>query len=247
MTRRRWIADRVEGGCAFLTGKNAEHLARVLRARAGQEFEIATGDSVRLGRVASVSDSEVEFELGDTVAQAEHGSVSLVLAVFKFDRMDWAIEKATELGVASIQPVICRRTETHLASAAAKRVERWRRIAHEAAQQSRRASAPTIAEPVKLKDVLSIAGDLKIVLAESEKKLTLRDALKDIAGSPTSAKSGQMWGTVVLAVGPEGGWTEDESKLFADTGWISASLGPTILRAETAAIAAIAVANSLFF
>src|SRR6266496_2355230 len=162
MTRRRWIADEVKGDRAILTGSNAEHLSRVLRARVGQEFEIATGDAVRLGRIAAISDKEVEFKLGETLAQVEQGSVSLLVAVFKFDRMEWAIEKATELGVTSIQPVIARRTETHLATAAAKRVERWRRIAREAAQQSRRTAAPEIADPVKLKDALVSNADLKI-------------------------------------------------------------------------------------
>ena len=238
MTRRRWIADRVAGDRAFLTGPNAEHLARVLRARVGQEFEIATGDSVRLGRVASVCDAEVEFDLGEDIAGAEQGRVSLVLAVFKFDRMEWAIEKATELGVASIQPVICRRTEAHLASAAAKRVERWRRIAHEAAQQSRRTAAPGIGEPVKLKDVLALPADLKIVLSETEKNVTLTETLAQPA-------TGNQPLTTCLGIGPEGGWTEDEIKMFADSGWTSASLGPTILRAETAAIAAVAIANAL--
>ncbi len=234
MTRRRWIADRVVGDRAFLTGKNAEHLARVLRARVGQQFDIATEDSVRVGRIASISNQAVEFELGDTVAQAEQGSVSLVLAVFKFDRMEWAIEKATELGVASIQPVIARRTESHLASAAAKRIERWRRIAREAAQQSRRASIPEIDNPMKLKDALATNAELKIVLAESERNRMLRDAVASLAISDKRLAT-------TLAVGPEGGWTDEELCEFAAAGWTSVSLGPTILRAETAVLAALAV------
>ena len=238
MTRRRWIADRVEGDRAFLTGRNAEHLARVLRARVGQEFDIATGDQVRLGRIASLSETEVEFVLGEAVGSAEQGRVSLLMAIFKFDRMEWAIEKATELGVASIQPVFAHRTDTHLAWAAVKRVERWRRIAREAAQQSRRTSAPDIADPVKLKDALSPDAGLKIVLAESERSLMLKEALA------FPATNDQRLATC-LAVGPEGGWTEDELKLFAENGWTSASLGSTILRAETAAIAALAITLSL--
>ncbi len=234
MTRRRWIADRTEGNRAFLTGHNAEHLVRVLRARVGQEFEIAAVGTVRLGRVASISEGEVEFELGDAVAQAEQGNVSLLLAVFKFDRMEWAIEKATELGVASITPVIARRTEKHLAVAAANRVERWRRIAHEAAQQSRRASAPDISDPVRLKDALTASAGLRIVLAENERGLTLKGAL-------TSPATSDQRAATVLAVGPEGGWTDDELRAFREAGWTAVSLGPTILRAETAAIAALAV------
>jgi 16S rRNA (uracil1498-N3)-methyltransferase len=238
MTRRRWIADRSEGDRAFLTGHNADHLARVLRARIGQEFEIATGDAVRLGKITAISENEVEFELSASVARTEQGSVSLLLAVFKFDRMEWAIEKATELGVNAIQPVLARRTEAHLASAAAKRVERWRRIAHEAAQQSRRASAPDIADPVKLKEALDPGAALKIVLSESEKSLSLNDALQEAAPGDRRLRT-------ILAVGPEGGWTFDELKLFAEAGWTAVSLGPTILRAETAAIAALAISVAL--
>ena len=234
MTRRRWIADRWEGDRAFLTGDNAEHLARVLRARVGQEFEISTGDSVRLGRVSSVSDNQVEFDLGEEIAPADQGTVSLLLAVFKFDRMEWAIEKATELGVASIMPAICRRTDAHLAGAAYKRVERWRRIAREAAQQSRRAAAPAVADPVKLKDAMAIPAEARIVLSEYEQKLSVKDAL-----------TGAMTGGAALAIGPEGGWTEEELRGFTEGGWTPASLGRTILRAETAAIAALAIAMAL--
>ena len=105
--------------------------------------------------VASVNDDRVEFTLGDEVAACAVVPITLLLAIFKFDRMEWAIEKCTELNVTTIIPVVARRTEKHLAVAAAKRVERWRRIAREAAEQSRRASPPEISEPVKLADALA--------------------------------------------------------------------------------------------
>ena len=145
--------------------------------------------------------------------------------------MEWAIEKCTELGVSRIVPVIARRTDAHLAAAAAKRVERWRRIALQAAEQSRRAAPPEIAAPIKLQDAVShVTSALRIVLAESEQQTLLRDVL-----------ASQPEGEIVLPIGPEGGWAEDELQLFQKAGWISASLGPTILRAETAAIAATAI------
>ncbi len=233
MTRRRWIADKVEGDRAFLQGQNAHHLARVLRARPGQEFDIVCDGRVRLGTIATIADDQVAFALGAEVPQPALRSINLVLAVFKFDRLEWAIEKATELGVARIIPVIARRTDAHLATAAGKRVERWRRLAHEAAQQSRRLSEPEISEPLKFKDALQHPGLVKIVLSESEEKLSLVQALA------AEGSSG-----LVLAIGPEGGWTDDELQQFADDGWVSASLGPTILRAETATIAALAVATA---
>ncbi|MGA2858031.1 MAG: RsmE family RNA methyltransferase [Candidatus Sulfotelmatobacter sp.] len=234
MTRRRWIADEVSGNHAALTGAHAEHLVRVLRARMGQEFDIATSSVVRRGRVTSLADHRIEFELGEEVPAASTANVTLLLAVFKFDRMEWAIEKCTELGASRIVPVIARRTDAHLVSAAGKRVERWRRIALQAAEQSRRSVPPEIVAPMKLKDATSLLGDLRIVLAEEEQETQLRNVL---AFHPCG-------GETLLAIGPEGGWTEDELGLFRKAGWTSASLGPTILRAETAAIAGIAITIS---
>jgi 16S rRNA (uracil1498-N3)-methyltransferase len=245
MTRRRWIADEVSGNCAALVGAHADHLSRVLRARIGQEFDITTGERVRRGRITSIDDSRVEFALGDEVPTPTALQVTLALSIFKFDRMEWAIEKCTELGVAQIVPVIARRTEAHLAAAAAKRVERWQRIARQASEQSRRTARPEIAHPVKLKEAVALPGRTRILLAESEQELQLRDAL-DRSGdvSPTESPEKTRQPDLVLAVGPEGGWTEGEVELFREAGWISVSLGNTILRAETAAIAALAVALS---
>jgi len=231
MTRRRWIADEVSGSRATLLGAHADHLIRVLRARLGQEFEISTGNEVRRGRIASIGENGVEFELGEQVPVDVLTQVTLALSIFKFDRMEWALEKCTELGVARIVPVIARRTEAHLAAAAPKRVERWQRIARQASEQSRRASPPEIARPIKLKDTLALPGGTRILLSEAEPEATLKDVLQ----------SHPPGGDVLLALGPEGGWTDAELALFRQAGWSPASLGNTILRAETAAIAAMAV------
>ncbi len=232
MTRRRWIADEVLGDRAALVGEHAAHLARVLRARVGQEFEIAAAGRVRRGRVTAVSDKRVELELGEDAAAAPDLPLTVLVSIFKFDRMEWAIEKLTELGVARLVPVMARRTEARLAQAAAKRVERWRKIAREAAEQSRRALAPEVAAPAKLREAAAAFEGLRIFLDESEEEITLKQALR-------GRGPGQAVG---LAFGPEGGWSEDEAQLLRAAGWSAASLGSRILRAETAAIAAVAVA-----
>ena len=234
MTRRRWIADEVSDNRAALTGSHADHLIRVLRARVGQECDIATGTVVRRGRILSISDSRVDFELGEEVTAPAHANITVLLAVFKFDRMEWAIEKCTELGIGQIVPVIARRTDAHLASASVKRVERWRRIARQAAEQSRRTAPTEIADPIKVPEAASLRAALCIVLAESERQATLREVLS------TNGDADE----ILLAIGPEGGWTEEELELFHKKGWVSASLGHTILRAETAAIAAVAISIS---
>jgi len=233
MTRRRWIADEAAGNRASLLGDNARHLAKVLRAKVGQEFEVSAEGRVRLGRVVLLGEDRVEFELGGEVPVLQAPPVVLLLAVFKFDRMEWAIEKATELGVERILPVIARRTEKHLGTAAEKRVERWRKIAAESAQQARRTNPPAIEAPAKLKDIFGFQAPCRIVLAESERGLLLRDALQT-AGAP-----------IALAVGPEGGWTDLELAEFTEAGWTAASLGPTILRAETAVVAALAITMAM--
>lgn len=239
MTRRRWIADETSGNLAALTGAHADHLIRVLRARVGQEFDITAGDTVRHGHIVSINAGRVEFELGEEISVAPIANITVLLAVFKFDRMEWAIEKCTELGVSRIVPVIARRTDAHLASAATKRSERWRKIAIQAAEQSRRAAPPEISDPIKLKDAIALAGAIRVVLSESEQQTTLRDVL--VSHQTASHQTNEE---ILLAIGPEGGWAEDELQLFQESGWISASLGPTILRAETAAMAATVMAAS---
>jgi 16S rRNA (uracil1498-N3)-methyltransferase len=232
MTRRRWIADQFNATSASLTGTQAGHLIRVLRVKPGMQYDIVAGDRVHRGTVEEVADDRVIFALHEEVESDIAIPVTLVLAVFKFDRLEWAIEKATELGVAAIVPVIARRTEKYLAQSAEKRVERWRRIAHEAAQQSRRSQVPPIPDPQTLGHFLAAetSATNRVVLAETERVTMLQDCLRDNEAQTE------------LAVGPEGGWTEEELSAFKEKGWQAASLGPRILRAETAAIASIAIA-----
>jgi 16S rRNA (uracil1498-N3)-methyltransferase len=232
MTRRRWIADEVAGNRAALVGPHAEHLAVVLRARVGQQFDIATGNSLRMGSITSVTPERVEFELGEELAVPSLPKIVLMLSIFKFDRMELAIEKCVELGVAGIVPVIARRTDSHLARAAQARAERWQRLTRQASEQARRTALPHLETPMRLQDAISRPAPTRIVLAETERQLLLKDALQ--SHSPQDE--------LLLALGPEGGWADDELSLFHDARWTSASLGPTILRAETAAIAAMAIA-----
>src|ERR1700736_816513 len=247
MTRRRWIADEVTGNTAALVGDHAAHLARVLRAEVGQEFDIATGEEIRRGTITTISYDRIEFALGakqHLTLRSAAPKITLALAIFKFDRMDWAIEKCTEIGVARIIPVIARRTDAHLASAAVKRRELWQRIVRQAAEQSRRPAPPEVAAPVKLRDLegdrVPTAEALRVVLDESLAGSAVDTRLGEILYSHSSVV--EAGDEVTLAVGPEGGWADGELSWFYEEGWVAASLGETILRAETAAIVATALA-----
>jgi 16S rRNA (uracil1498-N3)-methyltransferase len=236
MTRRRWIADRWTATTASLTGDQAAHLARVLRAEPGQVYDVVSNGFLHRAEIISVSEAEVLFALHEELESDAALPLHLLVAVFKFDHMEWAIEKATELGIARITPILARRTEKHLAQSALKRTERWRRIALEASKQSRRTDIPNIADPISLKQALAEeSSPTRILLSETEQTLTLTAALK-------AATSSQQETDTALAIGPEGGWTAEEMSLFTQHQWQSVTLGPRILRAETAAIAAIAIA-----
>jgi 16S rRNA (uracil1498-N3)-methyltransferase len=241
MTRRRWIADSFTNTTASLLGTQAEHLARVLRAQPGAEADVVVNGRVYKAAIATVSLEEVLFTLIEEITAEPALPITLLLAVFKFDRMEWAIEKATELGAATIVPVIARRTEKHLAQSADKRVERWRRLAYEAAKQSRRADLPTIEDPIALPARLALPSTAQhILLAEDEHNTTLRQRIDTALASAESELP-----DFEFAIGPEGGWTTEELALFAKHGWQSASLGPRILRAETAAISTLAIASAI--
>jgi 16S rRNA (uracil1498-N3)-methyltransferase len=264
MTRRRFIANTWTATTATLTGDQALHLARVLRAEPGQIYDVVANGFLHRAEIVSVSASsseaaEVRFTLHEELESDAALPLHLLLAVFKFDHMEWAIEKATELGVSRITPILARRTEKHLALAAPKRAERWRRIALEAAKQSRRTDIPEIADPIPLKQALEHeTSPTRILLSETEQATTLTEALeeasritKDRVPHPSQPHR-EGWDehsspdrtTHALAIGPEGGWTPEEMSLFTQHAWQPVTLGPRILRAETAAIAAIAIAST---
>ncbi len=264
MTRRRFIADTSTPTTATLLGDQAAHLARVLRATPGQIYDIVANGFLHRAEIISVNDSEVLFTLHEELETDAALPLHLLLAVFKFDHMEWAIEKATELGIARITPILARRTEKHLAQSALKRSERWRRIVLEASKQSRRTTIPEIPNPIYLKPALEqeATTPTRLLLSETEQTTTLTTALESStannkSGCPTSGLSDVGFDpsaeassatnpniTHALAIGPEGGWTPEEISLFTQHNWQSVTLGPRILRAETAAIAAIAIAST---
>jgi 16S rRNA (uracil1498-N3)-methyltransferase len=238
MTRRRFIANLWTPTTATLTGDQATHLARVLRAESGQIYDVVANGFLHRAEIATVTDAEVHFLLHEELESDAALPLHLLLAVFKFDHMEWAIEKATELGIARITPLLARRTEKHLAQSASKRVERWRRIALEASKQSRRTTIPEIADPIPLRQALEQEqSPTRILLSETEQATSITAAL-------LKAKSSSQETDTALAIGPEGGWTPEEITLFAQHDWQPVTLGPRILRAETAAIAAIAITSA---
>lgn len=239
--RRRFFATRCDGQHGWIEGEGARHLIQVLRAEPGTIYEIAHSGSVYLARIDQIEPQTVRFAILERLpAAAPHSRVELAAAIFKFDRFEWIVEKATELGVDRLVPVISQRTARPLAAAAVKRVERWRRIAVEASQQSRRAEAPEIAAPQKFDAVLQPPGELASGVAAASFRIFLCEdqGVQPLASLLLSAAE-PLAAPLRCLVGPEGGWSEAEKFAAERAGWVAVSLGSRILRAETAALAAL--------
>lgn len=236
MARRRFFVPEIRRGVAELTGADAEHLIRVLRAEVGQVYEICDNQDVYLAEIETARKSVVVFRCQEKlVAPVAEATLVLVPALFKFDRFEWLIEKATELGVARIQPFEAVRTERGLAEAAQKRSARWERIAVEVSQQARRNRLPVIEAVGTLADALAVDADVKLLLDE------------DTAAEPILRRVPEQRlasDTVAVLLGPEGGWVPEERAKAVAAGWASVSLGNTVLRAETAAVAGLAVVKA---
>ncbi len=230
MARRMFYAQEWKPGRAFLRGEAAGHLRRVLRAERGQLYELSDGERMWLGRIEGFSNETVEFALVEELpAVRVPAPVHLLAALFKFDHFEWMIEKATELGVERITPVVSLRSEKGLEAGAEKRRARWEKIAREAGQQSRRVRPPEIGSVLSLSDALAVEADVRLLLDE------------DAGARPVLAGAGLRGGSVAILSGPEGGWDDREREAARAAGWEPVSLGPMILRAETAAVAAAAV------
>jgi len=217
-----------------MEGEPAHHLGRVLRAQPGQLYELSDGSHAWLGRIETVTRDRIEFALIEKLpSNAPSLETTLLLAIVKFDAFEWALEKATELGVSRIVPLAASRSEKALLSAAPKRAERWKKILLEASQQTRRLEVPHL-EPLSKPQAAfqTYRQSLCLLLSESPDAMPLRELL--------SAKQGP---SASLAVGPEGGWTDDEFVAARAAGFHEASLGKLILRTETAVIASLATLN----
>ncbi len=232
--RRRFFVGKFDSDRAVLEGDAAHHLGRVLRAQPGQLYELSDGERARLARIEAVQRDRVEFVLLEEVpAYHPPVDVTLLLAIVKFEAFEWALEKATELGVSTIVPLSAERSEKGLVAAAAKRAERWQKIVLEASQQSRRVKVPELRQTTRPEAAFRQPWQgMKLLLSERGAP-PLRERLAE-AGRISQA---------VLAVGPEGGWTDAEFQAAQAGKLFEVSMGGLILRAETAVLAALAALN----
>ena len=225
------------GATTWLQDAAATHVSRVLRLRAGDSLTLFNGDGQDyLGTVSALRGGRVEVEIATSAAGVPDSPLELTLAqgVARGERMDLVIQKATELGVARIVPVLAERSVVRLdGEQSRRRLEHWRAVAISACEQCGRARVPAIDPPQRLADLLLAPS------VPSCRVLLSPGAARSLRDLPQASRA------VALLIGPEGGLTEAELAAATGAGFEPSSLGPRILRTETAALAALAVLQSV--
>lgn len=231
------LPEAAPGARLTLPDHSAHHARDVLRLRTGAVVHVFDGQGAEFEAVLdSVDRHGVSARITARAASRPESPLHVVLAVspLRGDRMELVVQKATELGVSEIRPVVTARTDAVARPAlSGTRQERWEKVASGAAEQCGRAVVPVIAATTLLAALLDEAFDgLKLLFLERE--------------SPSALSSLARPVKVLLLVGPAGGWEESEVERATTAGFVTAGLGPRILRAETAALAAISAAQVLW-
>ncbi|MCS7281324.1 MAG: 16S rRNA (uracil(1498)-N(3))-methyltransferase [Desulfobacterota bacterium] len=236
MEVRRIFVDKVKAknGLIFVTGPMYRYVVNVLRKAPGDRIDLIDGKGyLYRAHIHSVKKKEVYFKILDVVYHPEEKKrkVTLCVSPIKGPRMDWMIEKATELGVDRILPTLFKRTIIKL-DEKDKKVERWKRLAVEASRQSGRFTVPEILNPVPLRGILPYVkdADVRWVLYEHERERQLRDVFGETGD-----------GQICIAIGPEGGIEESEISWLKENGFIPVSLGNTIFRTETTPLVVLSI------
>lgn len=241
----RFFVDKsqVKGDIAFISGDDAKHLEKVLRLKEGDTIEVVVGEEQEyLGKVITLKGKSHEVKLLESVDRNQESSLKITLyqGLPKASKMELIIQKAVELGVNRIVPVMNARSVVQLKTEKdqQKKQERWQKIAYEAAKQSKRLLIPEVALPMEFNEVIkNLSEEVQVVAYEDEKTTGLKDLpfmIKD-KDQQASVPSIGLW------VGPEGGFSKDEiSTIKAKEGY-AVTLGPRILRTETAGLTLISI------
>jgi len=215
-----------------ITADKARYLASVLRCKEGDELVIFNGAGscfktkiLKVGKKEVITDFLEKFPCNSESPV----NITLVQSLLKGEKMDLVVQKTTELGVREIVPVVTERSQLR----ETRKTARWQKIAQEASRQSGRTVIPVVHEPVSFQDIFT-DNDLKGFIFYEEEGVRLSDSVSSFIPHPSS---------LFIVIGPEGGFTKEEVKLAKEKGLVAASLGKRILRAETAAIAAVTLAQ----
>lgn len=245
MTLHRFFLEGAlpeDGSCGVelqTSESDRHHMARVLRLGPGDRIIVADPDSREAeATLVSASSERVTADIGPAIERPRRPCVVLAAGIARRERMEFTIQKATELGVTEIWPLASARCVVRLdEDRAGRRGDRWRRIAEEAAKQSQRSEVPVVREPMSVDALLVEAGRFDVVLVPWEEAASTAVGI----GAALDAEDATADASVLVVVGPEGGFETAEVDALQDAGARIVSLGSTVLRTETAAMVAVAI------
>lgn len=234
----RFFIEEPYSDAMRITGGDAKHISKVLRMQPGDELQVVSDDGITaLAKVVAIDADSVTVECIEKIAELHEPRVKIVLAqgLAKGEKMDFIVQKAVELGATSIVPVAMEHSVVRLDGAkAAKKVERWQKIAEAAAKQSKRDIIPEVQNLQSMKELLATNScTTKIIAYECEDRMSLKEALQAAEQNLPGGIS-----DLLLIIGPEGGISPQELELARQAGAVPVSLGKRILRAETAGLVA---------
>ncbi len=237
------LRHSIVDGIAIVDGAELHHLRDVMRLRQGASIALMAPDNVEyLARIESFEDDRAIVRIEKTATTVATPTLILATAIIKGPRMDFIVEKAAELGVTELYPMLCERGVVR--DPGSERILRWRRLATAAAKQSLTPNALELHEPVRIADLIETLA--KDRLAGSASEAAPLKMICTMGADPiASAVRRQRPRGIIIACGPEGDFTDAELQLAKDAGFVPVGLGKNRLRSETAAIAAVSVAAAL--
>lgn len=221
---KRYFVNEIKNNQAMLSEEDSYHFKTVLRGKVGEKIEIIKSKKCFHATVTDISFNVICTILKEQQEQENQIHITIAQAIVKEQKMDFILQKSCELGMEQCIPWISERSVVKVSEKEEKKTERWKKIVKNAAEQSKSSFIPAVTKPYKIKDLLSLDYDMKLLCTVNEKSKTLKKVL-------SNKKKNDR---IIIVIGPEGGFSPNEESQFIQSGFQPISLGNQVLRTETA-------------
>jgi len=219
-----------------LSENDTYHINKVMRFEIGNLIEIVCNEKLFIAEIIKKDPLVVARVVEEVKSCSRSLNVTIAQSLVKEQKMDYILQKSTELGVKNIIPVNTSRSVVKLNDKIDKKISRWQTIVKEASEQSKRLDVPVVEKPLDIKDLISLDYDYKILCSVNEVSRNIKTVLSNIIESDR----------ILIVIGPEGGFSNEEEQLLINNGFVSTSLGNRVLRTETASLFVLSVIDYIF-
>lgn len=222
-----------DDGKFILSKEDSYHITKVMRYYIGDKIEVVDNEKLYIAEIINDSPFIVAKKVKEVPTSFKKLNITVVQSLVNEQKMDYILQKGTELGVDTFIPLVTTRSVVKVNDKIHKKVERWNTIVKEASEQSKRTNIPTVLKPYSIKEITELDYDYKILCSVNEVSKSIKTVLSNIKESDR----------ILLVIGPEGGFTEEEEKELIQHGYISVTLGDRVLRTETASLFVVSIIN----